>query len=162
MPQLAKNLIKTSRHFPTLNLLNTDKEGQLQAFLNYKPHNTHVVLNLECDHSEFILQNLSDNKLLNGSFSILAFTSNWTASIEILDKQNINYDSEILLIIDQQTAKDNYEIYQVRSLEHWKGTQLIVESVGSYSKHHFELRPLNTFHDFERHTMRITTNVSIT
>lgn len=131
--------------------------------LRWKVYNTHVVLHLDCPKSATFLRNISTNEALNGSYSIFAFASDWNSSFEVMTEMNINYDSRVLLILDDDLDSDElYNVFEVTSLEHSSGTDLLVEFVGSCSSFNCKLTRRQATKDFQQHVMKITTNVSVT
>lgn len=152
-----------SSHLFTLKVYKIKDEVDRSSFLESKGYNQQVILDIDCSESETILTALSDKKTLNGSYSILAFGTDWDNSLEILGRQNINYDSKVLFIFDRSDqVTDHFEIFDIYSLEHLRGTPLNIDLIGNYSTNQgVVLRSRHSLiKDFKQHRLMITTNVS--
>lgn len=79
-----------------------------------------VILDADCsDYSEKLLNKMSELKLINGSRKLFLHGNQ---SSSILRNQNINLDSEVLILNENG-------LFQVKSVEQWRGSKLHITKI---------------------------------
>lgn len=145
----------------------------MQDFLEFNPISSHVFVDLDCPESLKVLQALSERRFFNASRRFVLFNEPGTlnASLNLLGQQDINVNSEMLLVIregdleTEDVLKVNeveYKIYQISSPGTRNGGRLRAVKVGNVSsKGHLSLRRHKPNYDFEGTVASVAINVRI-
>lgn len=97
-----------------------------------KQNNVLCILDLNSHESKLYLNRLSELNLFNGKFTWLIYSKNMNESLKLIQKQNINLDSKILLVI-QETNKKHF-IYNVKNPSLKRNNQFFIKTVGNYTE----------------------------
>lgn len=90
-----------------------------------------IVINLECNQTTAFLAQMSKRVLFHSERKWLMLSGRLEDSLDILNKQNINFDAEINLVIP--SVRQHYEIYEVFNPSYNRGGRLNITQVGNWS-----------------------------
>lgn len=122
--------------------MDINEAANIEEFLEYRTYFTNVFLNLDCSQSEKVLSLASDYGLLNETRRFV-LAGNLNRSLEVMKNQNINVDSQILLVArkDHDELSEDYDVFEFSSSNLRRGYKLNVNKVGEY--HNQKLNMLN-------------------
>lgn len=89
----------------------------------------HVLLDLNCPHTSNLLNRASDLHYFNSSRCWILLGNDLNTSLKLLDGKDINMDSNIKLLILDETRQKLYNIYDIQSPSLLRNGSLIVKAL---------------------------------
>lgn len=95
-----------------------------------------VMVNLDCNQTSAFMAQMSKRIMFHYERNWLMFSASLERSFDILNRQNINVDADILLAVrvEENDESDQYDTYEVFNPSGTRGGRLNVTKLGSWNK----------------------------
>lgn len=114
-------------------ILDIDNSENINQFLRLSQVDfMQVLLDLNCTQATRVLERSSEAKILNGSRNFVIFGDNLNQSLGILNRQNLNFDSSVILVTQNTTAY-SFHVHRVSCSERKREFPLRLDSIGNFS-----------------------------
>lgn len=153
------NLIKlfTENDF-TVETFNIDNENVENDFITFRGYHRNVLLDLDCLDSGKVLEKASELQTINESVYFFLFTSNFNQSVEIIQTKDIQINSKIILIVQND---DFQTVYQVRSPGLRTTKKIYLSPVGNCTIKTCNLEKPQLNYNLEKNQLNVAFVVSI-
>lgn len=126
----------------TLEVYNLEKATTAEELNQFKSFHRKVVLDLDCLGGGKVLQRASDLWAVNESMHFFLLGSDYNATIEFVNTQDVQINSKINLIISRESTGE-FDIYEVHSPGRYRTNKIYFNHIGACSS--------NKSHPNQRH-----------
>lgn len=85
---------------------------EMSSVMNFKYHKIAVVADLTCNQIEAFINAISGMNFFNASYYWLLLSDNYQTSVQLLERQNVNFDSEMTLAVAADNKFDLFDVYK--------------------------------------------------